>query len=175
MIEHIPELVSAGIDSFNNEGRMKNALYVATVARTYRKAIDDFFNSKQSYRNNMDWYLTEISRCTYRHFSTGFYFGKTNESSQVYDTASYISESIYLGTVKSIDLQKGACFEQKNTFAVGDHMEIMKPSGENIPVTVLTLTDENGTPVPNAPHSRQILYVTLTKQPAEGDILRKNP
>jgi len=174
MIEFIPELVSAGINSFKIEGRMKTALYVATVTRTYRKAIDDFFISEQVYRGNMDWYLTEISRCTYRHFSTGFYFGKTDETSQIYENNSYLSESTYLGTISSYDESKGARFEQKNKFAVGDVIEIMKPNGLNIPVTVLGLTDESGNPVPDAPHSRQVLYVTLTTPPDIGDILRCN-
>ena len=174
MIEYIPELVAAGIDSFKIEGRMKTALYVATVARTYRKAIDDFFESDQLYRENMNWYLTEIARCTYRHFSTGFYFGKPDESNQIYESSSYINESIYLGTISSVDAEKGACFEQKNKFAVGEDIEIMKPNGQNIPVKVLSLADKDGNLVPDAPHSRQILYATLTTSPEPGDILRKN-
>ncbi|MCL2717232.1 MAG: U32 family peptidase [Lachnospiraceae bacterium] len=173
MVEFIPELISAGIDSFKIEGRMKTALYIATVARTYRKAIDDFFNSGDSYRNNMNWYQTEISRCTYRFFSTGFYFGKTDETSQIYETASYINEAIYLGTVSAVDQNKGACIEQKNKFAVGESIEIMKPDGQNIPVEVLHITDENGVSVPDAPHPRQILYVSLARPPEVGDILRK--
>ena len=75
MIEHIPELIDSGIDSFKIEGRMKTALYVATVARTYRKAIDDYLESPELYRENMDWYLDQISNCTYRQFTTGFFFG----------------------------------------------------------------------------------------------------
>ena len=85
MIGHIPELVEAGIDSLKIEGRMKTALYVAAVARTYRKAIDDFFASPEKYRANMDWYLQEIAKCTYRQFTTGFYFGKPDETTQIYD------------------------------------------------------------------------------------------
>ena len=61
MIEHIPELIDSGIDSFKIEGRMKTALYVATVARTYRKAIDDYLESPELYQKNMDWYLDQIS------------------------------------------------------------------------------------------------------------------
>ena len=72
MVEHIPELVKAGIDSFKIEGRMKTALYVATVARTYRRAIDDYFESEEKYNENLQWYREEIAKCTYRQFSTGF-------------------------------------------------------------------------------------------------------
>ena len=97
MIEHIPELVEAGIDSLKIEGRMKTALYVATVARTYRKAIDDYFADPELYEKNMDWYKAEISKCTYRQFTTGFYFGKPDENTQIYDNNTYVNEYIYLG------------------------------------------------------------------------------
>lgn len=90
MIEHIPEMIRAGINSFKIEGRMKTALYVATVARTYRKAIDDYLESEEKYLANMDWYKSEISKCTYRQFTTGFYFGKPDENTQIYDNNTYI-------------------------------------------------------------------------------------
>ncbi len=102
MIEHIPELVEAGIDSFKIEGRMKTALYVATVARTYRRAIDDYFDSEEKYRANMDWYRAEIGKCTYRKFTTGFYFGKADENTQIYDESTYVSEAVYLGIVSAV-------------------------------------------------------------------------
>ncbi|MEE3496615.1 MAG: peptidase U32 family protein, partial [Butyrivibrio sp.] len=91
MIEHIPELVNAGVDSCKIEGRMKTALYVATVARTYRKAIDDFFESEEKYRENMPWYKEQISKCTYRQFTTGFYFGKPSDETQIYDVNTYVN------------------------------------------------------------------------------------
>ena len=88
MIEHIPELIDAGIDSFKVEGRMKTALYVATVARTYRKAIDDYLTGgEEAYRANMDWYLHEIGKCTYRKFNTGFFFGRPTQESRSTTTA----------------------------------------------------------------------------------------
>lgn len=171
MIEHIPELVEAGIDSFKIEGRMKTALYVATVARTYRKAIDDYFESKEKYQSNMDWYKEEISKCTYRHFSTGFYFGKPSEESQVYDSNTYVNEYIYLGTVEKAEGKK-AYIEQKNKFLVGDEIEIMKPNGENEKVKVLSIQDEEGNEMESCPHSRQKLCITLSKPAATYDILR---
>lgn len=75
MIEHIPDLLDAGIDSYKIEGRMKTALYVATVARTYRKAIDDYLESPKKYEENMEWYRDQISNCTYRQFTTDFSMG----------------------------------------------------------------------------------------------------
>ena len=89
MIEHIPELMESGIDSFKIEGRMKTALYVATVARTYRKAIDDYKESPELYKKNLPWYLDQISNCTYRQFTTGFFFGKPSDEAQIYDNNTY--------------------------------------------------------------------------------------
>lgn len=189
MIEHIPELVDAGIDSFKIEGRMKTALYVATVARTYRRAIDDYFMSEEQYRANMDWYRTEIAKCTYRKFTTGFYFGKADENTQIYDESTYVSEYIYLGTVSAVteagaaagaaaaesgNVPKPLCarIEQRNKFSVGDEIEIMKPGGENIPAQVLSMYDEEGNPVESCPHPKQVIDVRLSETPAVGDILR---
>lgn len=172
MIEHIPEMIEAGIDSFKIEGRMKTALYVATVARTYRKAIDDYLESEEKYRANMDWYKAEIAKCTYRQFTTGFYFGKPDETTQIYDNNTYVNEYIYLGIVGSVDEEGRARFEQRNKFCVGDEIEIMKPDGTNIPVKVLAMYNEDSEAVESCPHSKQIIDVKLSDTPAPYDILR---
>lgn len=172
MIEHIPELVKAGIDSFKIEGRMKTALYVATVARTYRKAIDDYFLSEETYRANMDWYKEEISKCTYRQFTTGFYFGKPNEDAQIYDNNTYVNEYIYLGIVEKVDDRGFAQISQRNKFLVGDQIELMKPDGSNVMVKVRAMYDEEGISVESAPHPKQVLYLDLDQQPEKYDLLR---
>lgn len=172
MIEYIPEIVAAGIDSLKIEGRMKTALYVATVARTYRKAIDDFFESEEKYRANMDWYKSEISKCTYRQFTTGFYFGKPDENTQIYDNNTYVNEYIYLGIIESVDGQGRARIMQRNKFSVGDTIEIMKPNGKNIEVTVNAMYDEEGNPVESCPHSKQIIDLELSVVPEQYDLLR---
>ena len=141
MIEHIPELIEAGIDSFKIEGRMKTALYVATVARTYRKAIDDYLTSPEKYKENMDWYLEQISNCTYRQFTTGFFFGKPSEESQIYDNNTYIKEYTYLGIVGERNGEGLYQIEQRNKFSVGEQIEVMKPDGRNIPVTVKRIVE----------------------------------
>ena len=120
MVEHIPEMIDAGIDSFKIEGRMKTALYVATVARTYRKAIDDYMESPELYRSNMEYYKSEIAKCTYRQFTTGFYFGKTDSDSQIYDNNTYIKNYTYIGNVQLVTEDGLAVFEQKNKFSVGE-------------------------------------------------------
>lgn len=172
MIEHIPEMIEAGIDSFKIEGRMKTVLYVATVARAYRKAIDDYLESEEKYRANMGWYRAEVAKCTHRHFTTGFYFGKPNEETQIYDASTYVNEYTYLGTVEEVDGKGRARISQRNKFCVGDRIEIMKPDGRNMETKVLSLTTENGEEVESAPHPKQILFVEMDKEADKGDILR---
>lgn len=173
MIEHIPELIEAGIDSFKIEGRMKTALYVATVARTYRKAIDDYLTSPEKYKENMDWYLEQISNCTYRQFTTGFFFGKPSEESQIYDNNTYIKEYTYLGIVGERNEEGLYQIEQRNKFSVGEQIEVMKPDGRNIPVTVKRIVDEDENEMESAPHPKQVLYIDLGQELEMYDILRR--
>lgn len=172
MIEYIPELLEAGIDSLKIEGRMKAALYVATVARTYRRAIDDYLESEERYRMNMDWYKREIGKCTYRQFTTGFYFGKPGRESQIYDSSTYQSEAVYLGMVEKTDDAGYAYLEQKNKFHAGDRIEIMKPDGRNIPALVEDMKDEDGNRMESCPHAKQKFSVKLSELPEKYDLLR---
>ena len=173
MIEHVPEMIEAGIDSFKIEGRMKTALYVATVARTYRKAIDDYLEDPEKYKANMEWYKEEIGKCTYREFTTGFYFGKPGSDAQIYNSNTYVKNYTYLGTVEEAD-GKGRCrIEQKNKFSVGETIEIMKPDGRNLEVVVKSICDEDGNEQESAPHPKQILWVDLGADVDKYDILRK--
>ena len=172
MIEYIPEIVDAGINSLKIEGRMKTALYVAAVARTYRKAIDDFYTSPEEYAKNMDWYRQEISKCTYRQFTTGFYFGKPTEETQIYDSNTYINEYIYLGIAEEITDDGKVRIEQKNKFCVGDTIEIMKPDGRNVSTVVEAMYDEKGVAVDSAPHPQQVLFLQLSETCEKYDLLR---
>ena len=172
MIEHIPELVDARVDSCKIEGRMKTALYVATVARTYRKAIDDYLESEEKYRANMPWYLDQISRCTYRQFTTGFYFGKPSDEAQIYDSNTYVNEYIYLGIVNDVNDKGLARIEQRNKFSVGDEIEIMKPDGTDVKATVKAMYTEDGESVDSCPHPQQIIDLELSEIPSKYDILR---
>jgi len=172
MIEHIPEIVAAGIDSLKIEGRMKTALYVACVARTYRKAIDDYFASPQKYHENMEWYKAEVAKSTHRQFTTGFYFGKPDEHTQIYDSSTYVNEYVYLGMVEAVDARGYARFEQRNKFCVGDTIELMKPDGRNIDAKILAMYSDKGEAVESCPHAKQVLYVELSVQAEQYDIMR---
>ena len=175
MIGHIPEMMDAGIDSFKIEGRMKTALYVATVARTYRKAIDDYKKDPQLYRDHMEWYRQEIGKCTYREFTTGFYFGKPTEDAQIYDNNTYVKNYAYLGTVLEVDGRGRCLIQQKNKFCVGDTIEVMKPDGRNLELTVAGMEDEEGNAQDSAPHPKQVLWIDLGMDAdlEVYDILRK--
>ncbi len=178
MIEHIPEMIGAGINSFKIEGRMKTALYVATVARTYRRAIDDHCEDPEKYRANLDWYKSEIGKCTYRQFTTGFYFGKPDHNTQIYDNSTYIVESVFLGIIEEVLPDGRIRLTQKNKFCVGDEIEVMKPDYTNIPVKVARIEDEDGASQESANHACQVIYVTLNGAEgdkvlwSEGDLLR---
>ncbi len=172
MIEHLPELIESGVDSLKIEGRMKTALYVATVARTYRKAIDDYKKDPELYKKNMPWYLDQISNCTYRQFTTGFFFGKPNEDSQIYDSNTYVKEYTYLGIIGE-ERDGTYRIEQRNKFSVGETIEVMKPNGDNVEVTVKRILTEDGVEQESAPHPKQVLYVDLGIKVDKYDILRR--
>lgn len=172
MIDHIPELVDAGIDSFKIEGRMKTALYVATVARTYRMAIDDYFEDPAKYQANIPKYKTLISQCTYRQYTTGFFFGKPDENTQIYDNNVYERDYVYLGIVGENPKPNVYVIEQKNKFSVGETIEVMKPDGRDIAVTVKSIRDEDGNEMASCPHPKQKIFIDLGMELEAGDILR---
>ncbi len=173
MIGHIPELIGAGIDSFKIEGRMKTALYVATVARTYRRAIDACLCSEEEYRRLLPWCFEQISHCTYRQFTTGFFFGPPGAESQIYDSSTYLREYVYLGLVEDRRDDGLYLIRQRNKFCVGDSIEIMKPDGTDIPVTVRRIVDENGQDMEAAPHPLQPLWIDVGRDMETYDILRR--
>ena len=173
MIDHLPDLVDAGIDSLKIEGRMKTALYVATVARTYRKALDDLAQGRDVYEKNMSWYEQQITGCTYRRFTTGFFYGKPDENSQIYDSNTYDKDYVYLGIAGEADAEGRFALEQRNKFSVGETVEIMKPDGRNVLTKVEGIWDLDGNAQESAPHAKQALRVKLTQTPDQMDILRR--
>ena len=173
MVEYIPEMMDAGIDSFKIEGRMKTALYVATVTRAYRRAIDDYLKDPAVYRENLAWYREEIGKCTNRRFTTGFYFGKPTADDHIYDSSTYVKSYTYLGTVEETDSLGRCRTQQKNKFSAGETIEVMKPDGQNLEVTVESITDHEGNELESAPHPKQILWVKLSGDVSVFDILRR--
>ena len=183
MIDHIPEIVDAGIDSLKIEGRMKTALYVATIARAYRNAIDTYFDNPEEYKKNIPIYLEEIAKCTNRMFTTGFYFGKPTAESMVYGESTYVKDFVYLGTLLSTEkteldgIKVTKCsLIQKNKFCKGDEIELLSPGGLEIKkCKVLKITDSEGNEMESCPHASQKIFVTLDIDAEVGDLLRRGP
>ena len=173
MIEYIPELINAGIDSFKVEGRMKTALYVASAARAYRTAIDDFFKNPELYQSRREEYVDMASDCTFRQYTTGFFFGKPSSEAQIYGSNTYLKNYTYLGYVENVDALGRGEITQRNKFSKGELIEIMKPDGRDILVNVEGIFDEDGNEVESAPHPKQKLFVKLSETPEVLDVLRR--
>ncbi|MDD6136836.1 MAG: U32 family peptidase [Lachnospiraceae bacterium] len=173
MIEHIPDLIDAGIDSFKIEGRMKTVLYVATVTRTYRMAIDAFLRNPEEYQANMETYLAEISKGTFRDYTTGFFYGKPEHDAQIYDNNTYVKNYTYLGYVEELSEDGMAIITQRNKFFVNDTIEIMKPDGRNISAKIEVIYDETMRPMESCPHPKQKLSIKLSESVEQYDVFRK--
>lgn len=156
---------------------MKTALYVASITRAYRRAIDDYLESDEKYTAGMDWYRREIRKCTYRDFTTGFYFGRPDTQSMVYTDNTYSSDAVFLGIVEEAREEAGdapgsVVIHQKNKFSVGDTIEIMRPDGKDRQARVLGMRGGDGEPVTCAPHPGERIRLFLDAQACEGDLLR---
>lgn len=172
MVGHLDDLVDAGVDSLKIEGRMKTDLYVGTVVRAYRMALDDLAESVEKYHENIPKYEAEIRECTYRQFTTGFFYGKPSDEAQIYDENTYEKGATYIGEIEEIS-DGFAKISQKNKFSVGETIEIMKPDGDNIPVRIDKLFNADKEPVESAPHPKETIYFKVPAEACPGDLLRR--
>ena len=173
MIEYIPQIIESGINSFKIEGRMKTAYYVATTVRAYRMAIDEYVKDPKNWKFNPMW-LEELKKGSHRHYSTGFYLGKTTTKDQNYESASYVRNYDFIGVVRALEEESGLVIvEQRNRMFVGDKIEIIGPYKETMNATILEMYNEEGEPIDSAPHAKQIVKMKLDI-PVEVDyMLRK--
>lgn len=172
MVGHLDDLVDAGVDSLKIEGRMKTDLYVGTVVRAYRMALDDLAESVEKYHENIPEYEAEIRECTYRQFTTGFFYGKPSAEAQIYDENTYEKGATYIGEIEEIS-DGFAEISQKNKFSVGETIEIMKPDGDNISVKIDKLFNADRESVESAPHPKETIYFKVPKEAEPGDLLRR--
>ena len=175
MIDHLDDLMEAGIDSFKIEGRMKTALYVASVTRAYRQAMDECLADPEAYRAHAAAYLAQAAACTHRSFTTGFFYGKPDQESQIYEESTYIREAVYLGYAETPSQDGWIRITQKNKFCTGDEITLMRPDGTDLPAKVLGIRDMEGNDMSSAPHARQALMVRLDIPADRYDILRMTP
>ena len=172
-IRHIPELVQSGIASLKIEGRVKTSYYVATVVGAYRREIDRYFVDPENYVFNEAEY-EELCKVSHRPYTTGFYFGKPDENSQVYTSSSYIRDYDLVGIVKSYDAETGiATVSQRNRFFKGDEVEIIQPMKPFFTQTIDSMTDENGNEIDVANHAEQIVHFKTVQPVCEGAMIRK--
>lgn len=173
MLEHLPELIDAGIMSFKIEGRMKSIFYIAHVISAYRKAIDAYCADPENYEYNPEWF-TEMCKASHREFTTGFYFRKPTNDDQNYLTSAYTRDYSFTGLVLDYDASTGiATVEQRNKMSIGDQIEVFGPGTEYFTQKLEYMTDEEGEPVQSAPHPQQILKIKMAQPVAEMYMLRK--
>ncbi|OPY57446.1 MAG: putative protease YhbU precursor [Pelotomaculum sp. PtaU1.Bin035] len=172
LIQHIPELVEAGINSFKIEGRMKSVHYVAGVVKAYREALDNFFAGGANSLNSA--WLEEIGKVSHREYTTGFLFGNPAASGQHYSDKIYRRRYSFVGLVRGYDKQAGlAVVEQRNRFAVGDEVEILMPEGRPLKHCIEAIYDEEGNSLEAAPHPQQIVRIPVNRELAALSMLRK--
>ncbi len=173
MIEHLPELIEAGVSSAKIEGRMKSIFYVATIVSAYRKAIDAYYADPKNYVFKEEW-LSELKKVSHREFTTGFFFNKPTNKDQNYQTSAYTRDYTFVGLVKSYDESTGmAVVEQRNKMCIGDEIEIFGPYTDFFTQKLEVMLDEEGTPIESAPHPQQILKIKMAKPVGKNFMLRK--
>ena len=163
MIEHIPDLINAGISSLKIEGRMKTIYYVATVIGAYRKAIDSYYEGGCK----SDWKLDpevmdELLKASHREFTTGFYYGKTDENDQNYETSAYVKDYSFVGIVKEVLDDGTSIIEQRNKFQRGETIEFFGPDGKSFEEIITDMWDlESGELIESAPHAQQMVKLKM--------------
>ncbi len=171
MIEHIPELVQSGIDSFKIEGRMKSSFYVATVVKAYREAIDAYFEDPENYTFKERW-MNYLKKASHRAYFTGFYFNDPNK--QLHESSSYIRTCDIVGIVKEFNEETmEAIVEQRNKVLDGDELEVLRPEGPIFKINIANMRDKNDKKIDSAPSAQMIFKVNIDKSLKENDILIK--
>ncbi len=169
-IEHIPELVEAGIDSFKIEGRMKSAYYTAVVTNTYKMAIDAYFSN--DYKYDPAWYA-ELESVTHREYNTGYYFSDSHTDANLASSNGYIKDKAYLATVTAYNVETGeAELSQRNKMCLGDEIELLTPGSCGVAFTVDELYDENHQPISDTKHPYMRFYMKVPFEARVGDIIR---
>ena len=169
-IEHIPELIEAGIDSFKIEGRMKSAYYTAVVTNTYKMAIDSYFSGKYEY--NPLWYR-ELESVSHRDYATGYYYSDSHTDANLSKTSGYIKDKAYLAVAVGYNKETGlAEFTQRNKMVVGDSIELLTPGKTGVSLTVTNLYDENMNEITGTSHPYMKFYMEVPFEIKAGDIIR---
>lgn len=172
LIQHLPELLAAGVDSLKIEGRMKSIHYVATVVQAYRQALDAYYRDPGRYVFDPAW-LEEIKKVSHRDYTTGFLFDRPQAQSQNYET-SYLRSYDFVGLVLDYDEKSGwATVEQRNNFKNGDLLEITGPATPLFTQVLQYMEDETGQAIGAAPHPRQVVRFPVAQPVRAWDLIRR--
>lgn len=173
MIDHIDELIEAGIKSFKIEGRVKSPYYVATVVGAYRKAIDDYYKDPLNYKFD-ERLLEELRKVSHRDFTTGFFYNEAKTNAQVFTTNSYIRKYDFVGMILDYDESTQlATIEQRNRIKVGDVLEIFGPDMNYFELKIENMWNEEDEPIESAPHAQQIIKTKIDKKVKPFYLIRK--
>ena len=168
MIDHIPELIEAGIDSFKIEGRAKSAYYAACVTNAYRHGIDAAMSGEPL---DPVW-RAEVDKISHRYYYTGFYFGQP-QAGQFYDDARYIRDWDVAAYVVSCDEAGNAVLTQRGRFWKGDTLELLIPGQKPVAFTVMEMQNAEGESIDYCPHPEMEIRMTLPVPAPEYSILRR--
>ena len=171
MIDHIPDLIAAGIDSFKVEGRMKTALYVATVGKAYRTAIDAFLDGVEAYEEKLPELHELIKLSGGRKETTGFFYGKPGNDAQLYEGDAGVRLGVYYGEVEEVLSDGSFTFTQKNKFCTGDAVFILSPGKTLTKTVVQKMWNDSGEEIPSCPHPKQKIRILCDTVASAGDIL----
>ena len=166
MIDHIPELIAAGVTSFKIEGRMKSAYYAAAVTNAYRHAIDFALRGEELPQVWRD----EVDKLSHRPYCTGFYYG---DPGQHYSETSYYSDAEVCAVVEECGEDGNAVLTQRNRFCLGDTVELMTNEHEPLAFTVEYMENADGEAIEATPHAMMTIKMKLPVHCSRLSILRR--
>lgn len=173
MVEHIPLMIEAGVDSLKIEGRMKSIHYIATVCQVYRQVIDSFCEDPENFRIKEEW-VEEIWKAAQRSLTTGFYFGQPTEKDQLFGKPEKLPKYDFAALVLDYDPKtQVATLQQRNNFGVGDEVEFFGPRLERFKQKVTEMWDEDGIPLERAPHPMMTVKLKVERPVTPYDMMRK--
>ena len=144
LLDLIPELAEAGVDSLKIEGRMKSVHYVATVVSVYRKAIDAWYSNPEQFSVKSEW-KDELEKVSHRPYFYGFAVNRPDENGQIYTTSSYVQTRDFVGIVTGYDKETNTAYiEQRNKMVAGEKLEVLMPDGTLLDIVLNEMRDENG-------------------------------
>ena len=173
MIEHIPELMESGIDSFKIEGRMKSAYYTAICANTYKMAMNEYLKSPSEYEYNPLW-LRELESVSHREYATGFYYDNPMDNPQIVTQGGYLREKAYLCVATGEKIGEHSVFVQRNKIIEGERVELITPGKCGVAFDALDLRNESGEKIESAPHPSMRFLMKVPFDVKAGDILRSS-